>query len=79
MDRTGLPDEARPEDREHALDLHEREPLFSEQLGDVFMSYYLQLKRTEAGRYVSFCKTKGIETPGDEPTEWEQNEYFDFF
>jgi glutamine synthetase len=62
-----------------ALDLLEREPLFSDRLGQMFMSYYLQLKRTEAGRYVSFCKMKGIDMPGDEPTEWEQNEYFDFF
>jgi glutamine synthetase len=62
-----------------ALDLLEREPLFREELGEVFMSYYLRLKRTEAGRFVSFCKAKGIDMPGDEPTQWEQNEYFDFF
>jgi glutamine synthetase len=62
-----------------ALELLEREPLFRRELGDVFMTYYLQLKRTEAGRFVSFCKLKGIDVPGDEPTAWEQNEYFDFF
>jgi hypothetical protein len=42
----------------------------------VFIDYYMKLKRTEAGRYL-----RSVEgTPrGDEPTEWEHNEYFDFF
>jgi glutamine synthetase len=61
-----------------ALDALEREPLFRAQLGDVFVDYYLKLKRNEAGRFQQWLKDMGVE-PGDEPTAWEQNEYFDFF
>ena len=34
-----------------ALDALEREPLFRRQLGEVFVDYYLKLKRNEAGRF----------------------------
>ncbi len=61
-----------------ALDALESEPLYGQDLGAVFMDYYLKLKRTELGRFTAFCEAKGI-APGEEPTEWEQNEYFDFF
>jgi glutamine synthetase len=61
-----------------ALDALEREPLFRTQLGEVFVDYFLKLKRNEAGRFAQWCKEAG-KPEGDEPTEWEQNEYFDFF
>jgi glutamine synthetase len=61
-----------------ALDTLEREPLFRAQLGDVFIDYFLKLKRNEAGRFVQWLKDGGIQE-GDDTTEWEQNEYFDFF
>jgi glutamine synthetase len=61
-----------------ALDLLEQEPLFCAEFGPVFLDYFLKLKRTEAGRFAAFLAERGLE-PGDEPTEWEQNEYFDFF
>jgi len=61
-----------------ALDALEREPLFRTQLGDVFVDYYLKLKRNEAGRFAQWLKDGGIRE-GDDPTAWEQNEYFDFF
>jgi glutamine synthetase len=61
-----------------ALDALEREPLFRAQLGEVFVDYFLKLKRNEAGRFAQWCKEAG-KPEGDEPTEWEQNEYFDFF
>jgi glutamine synthetase len=61
-----------------ALDALEREPLFRAQLGDVFIDYFLKLKRNEAGRFAQWLK--GAAAPQvDEPTAWEQNEYFDFF
>jgi glutamine synthetase len=60
-----------------ALDAMEKEPLFREQFGDVFVDYYVKLKRTEAGRYLRFLAETG--TRDDEPTDWEHNEYFDFF
>jgi len=61
-----------------ALDALEREPLFRAQLGDVFVDYYLKLKRNEASRFAQWCKDAGVDA-GEEPTAWEQNEYFDFF
>lgn len=67
-----------PKSLPEALDALEREPLFRRELGDVFIDYFLKLKRNEAGRYLRFLQESGLE-PGDEPTEWEQNEYFDFF
>jgi glutamine synthetase len=61
-----------------ALDALEREPLFRAQIGAVFIDYFLKLKRNEAGRFAQWLKDSGAQ-PGDEPTAWEQNEYFDFF
>jgi glutamine synthetase len=67
-----------PQNLPAALDALEREPLFRRQLGDVFIDYFLKLKRNEAGRFALWLKENGVET-GEEPTAWEQNEYFDFF
>ena len=61
-----------------ALDALDREPLYRRAFGDRFIDYYLPLKRTEAGRYEQFLQARGLES-ADEPTEWEQNEYLDFF
>jgi len=36
------------------------------------------VKRVEAGRYQAAFEAAG-EPAGDDPTQWEQNEYFDFF
>ena len=52
--------------------------MFRTALGDTFIDYFVKLKRTEAGRYQRALDEAGG-TPGDEPTAWEQNEYFDFF
>ena len=60
-----------------ALDALAPDPLFRSALGDVFVDYYVKLKRNEAARYLRFLQETGA--PGDEPTDWEQNEYFDFF
>ena len=61
-----------------ALEALEREALFRKQLGDVFIDYFLKLKRNEAGRYQRWLEDNGKQQ-GDETTDWEQNEYFDFF
>ena len=61
-----------------ALKLAGDDPLFRAQFGAVFMDYYVKMKSTEAGRFAQFLAERGIEA-GDEPTDWEQNEYFDFF
>ena len=47
-------------------------------LGDTFVDYFIKLKRSEAGRYARSLKEAGV-APSDEPSEWEHNEYFDFF
>jgi glutamine synthetase len=61
-----------------ALAVLARDPLFRSELGDVFVDYFVKLKRNEAGRFAQWCEETGAPA-GDEPTEWEQNEYFDFF
>jgi glutamine synthetase len=65
-----------PKSLPEALDALETEPLFRRALGDTFVDYFIKLKRTEAGRYQSSLQGA---PPADEPSEWEQNEYFDFF
>jgi glutamine synthetase len=67
-----------PKSLADALDALEKEPLFRGALGDTFIDYFVKLKRTEAGRYQRALDEAGG-APGDEPTAWEQNEYFDFF
>ena len=61
-----------------ALDELERSSLFRQAFGDLFVDYYLKVKRVEAGRYQSALEASG-QSAGEEATEWEQNEYFDFF
>jgi glutamine synthetase len=68
-----------PKSLMEALDALEREPVFRNQLGDVFVDYFLKLKRNEAGRFLRWLDDHGMAAPGDETTVWEQNEYFDFF
>ncbi len=68
-----------PKSLTEALDALDAEPLFRDTLGDTFVTYFVRLKRTEAGRYASALEAGGGTPPGDEPSEWEQNEYFDFF
>jgi glutamine synthetase len=68
-----------PKSLPEALNLLEHEPLFRNELGTLFIDYYLRIKRTEAGRFETYLKERQIDQSGDETTEWEQNEYFDFF
>jgi glutamine synthetase len=60
-----------------ALEALESSALFRRQFGDVFVNYYLKLKRSEYGRYRQWLDAARV--PEDEPTQWEQDEYFDFF
>jgi glutamine synthetase len=62
-----------------ALALFEEEPLFREQFGKTFVDYYARIKRTELGRYETYARENGIDGAGDMTTQWEQDEYFDFF
>jgi len=60
-----------------ALAALDKSTLFRHQLGDVFVDYYLKLKGSELGRYRQWLEDNRVAE--SEPTEWEQNEYFDFF
>jgi glutamine synthetase len=60
-----------------ALDALDASALYREQLGDVFVDYYLKLKRSELGRYRAWVEENHASEA--EPTQWEQDEYFDFF
>jgi glutamine synthetase len=68
-----------PKSLMEALDALERSVLFRRDVGDVFIDYFLKLKRNEAGRFLRALEENGAKEPPDEPTAWEQNEYFDFF
>ena len=62
-----------------ALDALDNDTLFRKKFGDTFVDYYLKLKGNEAMRFGQFLEQNGIKGMSDEPTVWEQNEYFDFF
>lgn len=62
-----------------ALDALDGSALFRAEFGDVFLDYFLKLKRNEAGRFLKFLEENGMDGPGEDVTAWEQNEYFDFF
>jgi glutamine synthetase len=66
-----------PKSLSEALDALDKEPLFRRELGDIFIDYFVALKRSEWTRYQRALEDS--KEPGDEPTTWEQNEYFDFF
>jgi glutamine synthetase len=66
-----------PKSLEEALTLLERSTLFRAQFGELFVAYYLQLKRSELNRFKAWMEKNRV--PADEPTAWEHNEYFDFF
>jgi glutamine synthetase len=67
-----------PRSLSEALQALEREPLFRAQFGELFIDYFLKLKRSEVDRFEHWRKQAGV-AHADEPTQWEQNEYFDFF
>ena len=68
-----------PKSLAEALDALDKEPLFRRELGDTFIDYFIKLKRTEVGRYQHWLEESRQSAQSDEPTTWEQNEYFDFF
>jgi glutamine synthetase len=69
-----------PKSLPEALDALESEPLFRQELGHTFLDYFVTLKQSEVGRYLRALEQAGLSSDtADEPTAWEQNEYFDFF
>lgn len=61
-----------------ALEALEAEQLFRRELGDIFIDYFIKLKRSEWSRYQHAVEAAGAGA-GNDVSEWEQNEYFDFF
>jgi len=70
---------ALPKSLSEALDALAKEPLFRRELGDTFVDYFVALKRSEWTRFEQAAKEAGVSLPSEEPTAWEENEYFDFF
>lgn len=68
-----------PKTLAEALAALEGSGLFRREFGDVFIDYFLKLKRNEAGRFQTWLEEGGVQPPDNETTEWEQREYFDFF
>src|SRR5580692_11591461 len=64
-----------PKSLVEAIDAFGQEPLFRAALGDIFVDYFVSLKRSEWGRYLS----SGASPQSEDAGTWEQNEYFDFF
>ena len=62
-----------------ALTLFERETLFRDQFGKTFVDYYTRIKQTELQRYETYTRDNGIDRASEATTQWEQDEYFDFF
>jgi glutamine synthetase len=62
-----------------ALAALDRDALFRRKFGDTFVDYYLKLKGNEALRFGQFLEQNKLKGMPEEPTAWEQNEYFDFF
>jgi glutamine synthetase len=67
-----------PKSLMEALGALEQDAMFRSALGDVFLDYFLRLKRNEAGRFETWLASNKVDD-GEVVTEWEQNEYFDFF
>ena len=62
-----------------ALDALEGDAFYRSAFGDLFIDYYLRLKRAEVDRFQQFCIDNDIDDRPDVVTQWEQNEYYDFF
>jgi glutamine synthetase len=62
-----------------ALSGLEQSNLFKAAFGELFVDYYLKLKRTEFGRFEAFLKENEQTDDGESTTAWEHDEYFDNF
>jgi len=62
-----------------ALDEATASKLLRQQFGDLFMDYYVKLKQAELKRFDDYKAKNESEAQTGEVTQWEQDEYFDFF
>ena len=68
-----------PTSLEDALKILDNSELFRKAYGDIYVDYYLELKRAEIGRFNSYIEENGDKDAENGISQWEQNEYFDFF
>jgi glutamine synthetase len=62
-----------------ALDALGDSALFREAFGPLYMDYFTSLKRAECNRYDQYVRDNADRDDKNGVTQWEQNEYFDFF
>jgi len=62
-----------------ALDALDASTLFRQQFGDIYIDYYIALKRAELARYTGYIAENNADDGGNGVSQWEQDEYFDFF
>lgn len=62
-----------------ALDALGDSALFREQFGDTYIDYYIALKQAELARYTAYIADNNADDGGNGVSQWEQDEYFDFF
>ena len=67
-----------PESLRLALEALNNDTLYCEQFGKLFFDYFLKLKQAELDRFEQYQGVVDATATAD-VTEWEQNEYFDFF
>ncbi len=59
-----------------ALDALEPSTLFRESFGEEFIKYWLELRRSEWGRFTE-AEGQGVDMQSDKVTDWEHREYFE--
>ena len=62
-----------------ALGALDKSTLFRQQFGDIYIDYFIALKRAELARYTAYIAENNADDGGNGVSQWEQDEYFDFF
>jgi len=57
----------------------ENDSFYRSAFGDLFLDYFLALKNAELDRFREYCNDEVVGEDETAITEWEQNEYYDFF
>ncbi|MGK0298168.1 MAG: glutamine synthetase [Gammaproteobacteria bacterium] len=68
-----------PDNLASALDAVTGSKLMRKQFGDIFIDYFIKLKQAELQRYNNYNEIHGNTNEATDVTQWEQDEYFDFF
>ena len=67
-----------PKSLPEALDALDKEPLFRRELGDIFVDYFVALKRSEWTRFERAANEAGTSPHSEEPSAWEAKRVFRF-